>query len=95
MLSLLGYMKIPMTAVAKSLILLAGPNGAGKTTAAPGLLRETPGIVEYVNADTIAQGLAAFDPDRVAIAMGRIMMARIKQLAAARRRFAFRCTDME
>jgi DNA polymerase III delta prime subunit len=35
-----------------SLIVLAGPNGAGKTTAAPALLREVLGVVEYVNADS-------------------------------------------
>jgi predicted ABC-type ATPase len=55
-------------------------------------LRETLGVVEYVNSDTIAQGLAAFDPDRVALAAGRIMMARIKELVAAGRSFAFETT---
>ena len=40
-----------------SVIVLAGPNGAGKTTVAPLLLRETLGVVEFVNADAIAQGL--------------------------------------
>jgi predicted ABC-type ATPase len=43
-------------------VVIAGPNGAGKTSAAPGLLRDTVGIGAFVNADVIAQGLAAFSP---------------------------------
>jgi hypothetical protein len=31
-------------------------------------------VHEFVNADAIAQGLSAFEPDRVAIAAGRIML---------------------
>jgi ABC-type multidrug transport system ATPase subunit len=30
-----------------TIVVLAGPNGAGKTTAAPRLLRETLGVVEF------------------------------------------------
>ncbi len=75
-----------------SVIVLAGPNGAGKTTAAPLLLRQTLGVVEFVNADTIAQGLAAFDPDSVAFAAGSIMHARLRELAARRGDFAFETT---
>ena len=41
---------------------LIGPNGAGKSTLAPALLRDTLNIPEYVNADTIAEGLSAFAP---------------------------------
>lgn len=48
-------------------ILIAGPNGAGKSTLAPALLRDGFGIVEYVNADTIAEGLSAFSPETAAI----------------------------
>ena len=43
-------------------IVIAGPNGAGKTTAAPFLLRDTLGVTEFVNADTIAQGLRHLSP---------------------------------
>ena len=75
-----------------SVIVLAGPNGAGKTTAAPLLLRETLGVVEFVNADTIAQGLAAFDPEGVAFEAGSIMYAWLRQLADRRRDFAFETT---
>ena len=75
-----------------SVIVLAGPNGAGKSTTAPSLLRGTLGVGEFVNADTIAQGLAGFDPDRVAIPAGRIMLARLKELAQQRVSFAFEST---
>lgn len=75
-----------------SIILLAGPNGAGKTTAAPTLLKGTLGIVEFVNADTIAQGLAGFDPERASIPAGRVMLNRLKDLAEHRISFAFEST---
>ena len=65
-----------------SLIVLAGPNGAGKTTAAPRLLRDTLAVVEFVNADTIARGLAGFDPDVAALEAGAVMFDRIRQLGA-------------
>ncbi len=81
-----------MTISRPSVIVLAGPNGSGKTTAAPKLLPETLGVVEFVNADTIAQGLAAFDPEQVALEAGSIMLARLRELAAARRSFAFETT---
>jgi predicted ABC-type ATPase len=48
--------------------------------------------VEFVNADTIAQGLAAFAPERVAIEAGSIMHAHVRDLAARRRDFAFETT---
>src|SRR5579883_3459786 len=72
-------------------IVLAGPNGAGKSTAAARVLRAL-GVGEFVNADVIAQGLSGFAPERVAMAAGRIMMQRLKELAAARASFAFETT---
>lgn len=73
-------------------IVIAGPNGAGKSTAAPALLRDLLGVAEYVNADLIAQGLSAFDTASVAFQAGRVMLTRLKQLAAQRRNFAFETT---
>lgn len=73
-------------------IVVAGPNGAGKSTTAPHLLRDALEVTEFVNADTIAAGLSAFRPESVAIAAGRIMLARMRQLAAARVTFAFETT---
>ncbi|MEQ9233821.1 zeta toxin family protein [Coleofasciculus sp. E2-BRE-01] len=74
------------------LIVIAGPNGAGKSTSAPALLQGTLGVTEYVNADTIAQGLSAFAPERAAFRAGRIMLERLQQLANARVNFAFETT---
>ena len=77
---------------APNLIVLAGPNGAGKSTTAPALLRDLLGVSEFVNADTIAQGLSGFAPESSAIAAGRAMLARLDQLASARADFAFETT---
>jgi predicted ABC-type ATPase len=73
-------------------VIIAGPNGAGKTTLAPLLLRDTFGVVEYVNGDDIALGLSAFQPEKVAREAGRIMLKHLRTLAAQRRTFAFEST---
>jgi predicted ABC-type ATPase len=74
------------------IIIIAGPNGAGKTTLAPHLLRDKLGLLEYVNADTIAQGLSAFQPEQAAFEAGRIMLKRLRELAEQRKSFAFETT---
>jgi predicted ABC-type ATPase len=74
------------------LIIIAGPNGAGKSTTAPALLQGTLGVTEFVNADVIAQGLSAFNPERAAFHAGRIMLDRLQQLAEERENFAFETT---
>ena len=73
-------------------IIIAGPNGAGKTTLAPHLLRDRLGLLEYVNADTIAQGLSAFQPEQAAFEAGRIMLKRLRELAEQQKSFAFETT---
>jgi predicted ABC-type ATPase len=73
-------------------IVIAGPNGAGKSTAAPGLLDGLLGIEDFVNADVIARGLSAFNPEGAAIEAGRVMLTRLRELAAQRRDFAFETT---
>ena len=73
-------------------VLLAGPNGAGKSTSAARLLRGALAVEEFVNADTIAQGLSAYRPEAAAIAAGRVMLARLRFLARARQDFAFETT---
>ncbi len=73
-------------------VVVAGPNGAGKSTMAPRLLQEALTVTEFVNADPIAIGLSAFQPQSVAIAAGRVMLARMRALARARRDFAFETT---
>ncbi len=73
-------------------IVIAGPNGAGKSTAAPALLHGLLGIEHFVNADVIARGLSAFDPESVAIQAGRIMLERLRELASRGEDFAFETT---
>jgi len=73
-------------------IVISGPNGAGKSTLAPHLLRDALGIVEFVNADTIAQGLSAFAPELAAIQAGRIMLRRLDELSESNHNFAFETT---
>ena len=81
-----------MTYSAPLAVVIAGPNGAGKTTAASRLLRGALAVGEFVNADTIAQGLSAFRPEEAAVAAGRIMLERLHTLAHARETFAFETT---
>lgn len=73
-------------------VILAGPNGAGKSTVASRLLQGPLKVDEFVNADTIAQGLSAFHAEGSAIAAGRIMLARLRQLAVQRISFGFETT---
>lgn len=74
------------------IVILAGPNGAGKSSAAASLLRGALKIDQFVNADAVAKGLSEFDPESVAIDAGRIMLKRLRELAAARETFAFETT---
>ena len=78
--------------IGPQVIVIAGPNGAGKTTLAPFLLRDELRVLEYVNADPIAHGLAGFDPARVALQAGRVMLNRLHDLAEERKTFAFETT---
>lgn len=47
-------------------------------------MRDALEVTEFVNADTIALGLSAFQPEAVAVATGRIMLRCMRQLAGAR-----------
>jgi predicted ABC-type ATPase len=47
---------------------------------------------EFVNADEIAKGLSPFQPEKVAIEAGRIMLKRMQELLAAGYDFAFETT---
>src|SRR5207237_3090194 len=73
-------------------ICIAGPNGAGQYDACSFLLRDTLGILEYVNADPIALGLSGFHPASVAFEAGRVMLRRLHELTAQRKTFAFEST---
>lgn len=76
----------------KNLYIIAGCNGAGKTTASFTILPEILDCKEFVNADEIARGLSPFQPEKVAIEAGRIMLRRIDELLANNETFAFETT---
>jgi predicted ABC-type ATPase len=59
---------------------------------APALLHGALAVDEFINADVIAHGLSAFDPEGVAIAAGRVMITRMRTLAQRRVNFAFETT---
>jgi predicted ABC-type ATPase len=73
-------------------VIIAGPNGAGKSTLAPTILRDTFGLLEFVNADTISSGLSAFNTEAVALDAGRVMLTRLRELASHKQSFAFEST---
>lgn len=76
----------------KKLYIIAGCNGAGKTTASYGILPDILDCKEFVNADEIARGLSPFQPEKVAIEAGRIMLQRIDELFRQGSDFAFETT---
>ncbi len=69
-------------------LILAGPNGAGKTTVSSVFVGPD---VEFVNADIIGADLRRDDPNRAGadVTAGRIVSARLRELAAERRSFCF------
>jgi len=84
--------KVPRRRRRPRCIVIAGPNGAGKTTFAREYLPKVAGVVHFVNADLIAQGLAPLDPRLASFAAGRLLLQDITRLAAARIDFAFEST---
>src|SRR2546421_6858493 len=74
------------------IIVIVGPNGAGKTSLAPFLLRDRYRDFPFVNADAIASGLSAFEPESVAIEAGRVMLNRLHDLSELQENFAFEST---
>lgn len=81
-----------MPASPKRIVIVAGPNGAGKTTFAREFLPQEADCPTFVNADLIADGLSPFDPARVAIRSGRIMLQLIREHAERGETFAFETT---
>lgn len=75
-----------------NLYIIAGCNGAGKTTASYTVLPEMLDCKEFINADEIARGLSPFQPEKMAIEAGRIMLGRIKGLIRKQKDFAFETT---
>lgn len=77
--------------VAPRVVVFAGPNGAGKSTHAETILAGLD-IDVFVNAGLIARGLSGRNTDAVAFDAGRIMLLRLRQLAAERQDFGFEST---
>jgi len=75
-----------------NLYIIAGPNGAGKTTFAKEFLPHYADCYEFINADLIAGGLSPFQPDRVAIQAGKLMLEQIHSLSKSEVDFAFETT---
>lgn len=75
-----------------NLYIVSGCNGAGKTTASFTVLPEMLGCREFVNADEIARGLSPFQPEKVAVEAGRIMLQRIDELLKKQEDFAIETT---
>ena len=76
----------------KRLYIIGGCNGAGKTTASFNILPDILNCREYVNADEIARGISPFQPEKVAVEAGRIMLQRIDELLIQGEDFAFETT---
>ncbi len=75
-----------------NIYIVAGPNGAGKTTFAEEFLPHYVECRTFINADTIARGLAAFSPDAAALKAGRLLLEQIETYAAKKIDFAFETT---
>ncbi len=80
-----------MTA-APRVLMIAGPNGAGKTTFARAFLPNEGQCKRFINADLIAAGLSPFEPERVALQAGRLMLDEIARAVADRESFAVETT---
>lgn len=76
----------------KNLYIIAGCNGAGKTTASFTILPEIIKCKEFVNADEIAKGLSPFQPEKVALEAGRLMLGRMNELLRDNQSFAIETT---
>ncbi len=73
-------------------VILAGPNGAGKSTLSLALFGQPGQKIHYVNADTIARGLSAYNVESMAVEAAKVMLEHIHELAERRLSFAFETT---
>jgi predicted ABC-type ATPase len=76
----------------KKCYIIAGPNGAGKTTFATEFLPIEAECLNFINADLIAKGLSPFQPDKVAITAGKLMIQQINEFVRKNESFAFETT---
>jgi predicted ABC-type ATPase len=76
----------------KKCYIIAGPNGSGKTTFATDFLPAEAECLNYINADLIAYGLSPFQPDKMQVEAGRIMLHKIDEYVSKNMTFAFETT---
>ena len=76
----------------KKILIIAGPNGAGKTAFAREFLIIEAEVPTFINADLIAAGLDPFEPERVAVQAGRLMLRMIRDMVDRGESFAFETT---
>lgn len=76
----------------KKIEIIAGPNGSGKSTFAQAYFKHQNGNSRFINADTIATGLAAGNTEIAAFHAGRVMLTTIKEVLRSDRSFAFETT---
>ena len=75
-----------------TIYIIAGCNGAGKTTASFTFLPTIVNCRLFVNADEIARGISPLNPEDAAVAAGRLMLQRIRELVSRKDTFAFETT---
>ncbi len=76
----------------KKCYIIAGPNGSGKTTFANEFLPVEAECLNFINADLIAQGLAPFQPEKMGIEAGRLLIQHIDECVRKNESFAFETT---
>lgn len=76
----------------KKCYIIAGPNGAGKTTFANEFLPIEAECLNFINADLIAKGLSPFQPEKVAIKAGKLMIQQMNEFVNKNQSFAFETT---
>jgi predicted ABC-type ATPase len=77
----------------KKCYIIAGPNGAGKTTFANEFLPIEGECLNFINADLIAKGLSPFQPEKVALKAGKLMLQQMNELASKGKSFAWTVFD--
>ncbi|MDY6973945.1 MAG: zeta toxin family protein [Thermodesulfobacteriota bacterium] len=76
----------------KKCYIIGGPNGAGKTTFANEFLPVEADCLNFINADLIAQGLSPYQPIKMAVEAGRLMIQHINECVRRNESFAFETT---
>ncbi len=76
----------------KKIEIVAGPNGSGKSTFAQAYFKLQNGKARFINADTIALGLAAGNENKAAFHAGRVMLTAIDEALQEGESFSFETT---